>query len=76
MATPYEKPLDTAKDVLESTDEIYICRGMIIRYEIDYLYKKFFTLGGTDQVYFSTTTHPEHHQLFLLANSTKYGQVF
>ena len=27
VATPYEKPLDTVKDVLESTDEIYICKG-------------------------------------------------
>ena len=27
VATPYEKVLDTAKDVLDSTDQIYICRG-------------------------------------------------
>ena len=27
VATPYEKALDTAKDVLDSTDQIYICRG-------------------------------------------------
>ena len=37
--------------------------------------KIFSSLGGTDQVYFSTTDHPEHHKLFLLANSTKYGWV-
>ena len=30
-------------------------------------------LGGTDQVYFSTTDQPEHHELFLRANSSKYG---
>ena len=55
VATPYEKPLDTAEDVLAATDQVYICRG------------------GTDQVYFSTTTQPQHQALFLLANSTKYG---
>ena len=32
-------------------------------------------LGGTDQVYFSTTDQPEHHELFLRANSSKYGFV-
>ena len=35
----------------------------------------FALLGGTDQVYFSTTDQPEHHELFLRANSTKYGFV-